>query len=674
MSVVHSLQAEHESLKRSSPLLPRLYNFVSLEKISTFDIFGQFAISSFVIINYLAFKFFISLEAFSEIGSDLKLILGVVFSFFMLLQIAPGSASIIKDGFYDIKRKHFSLVAILLLSEILLTLALLLEITQDYALYALNLSYEKYIVCYFLISLIRFIQTRFEYSLNKLFSHFFAPLPKAAKVFSQPENKNIGLLKSENDIPVAALKKGDIIKLEKGDVVPVSCMIAKGFGNIEEIRPLKLLYKSEGDYLKKGSLVFDGVIEAEVVDTEGLFDFTAYHPTIVSLLNHERQKTNYYLLYNFSILFISVCSFFFWRDKGLLISDCILTAVSVLLSSVLIFSFIAIERQKIFRYLLSFLNGIIPTSGKNLNKLRDIENFAIEYDINNPLGEYQLRDILLVDDRMDKTALYSILFNVFGLFESEFQIPGMKYLKSNTSKISAQRIDNYEVFNGEGIEGFIEGSKFCLGTEQFLIDRGVNFHLGDLSKSNERVRCLFFSISEHVLARIDFNPKFSWEAKSIFDFFRKRRTKLSLVGTENSNKSQLDSIGKLIKLDLAQIYSKKEFNFSEKPHTLIFARNSQSSNLLHVAPAGEESVQESDYIFLGRGTSQLKSFFAYIYKSFFREKIIWSFGLSISIFAIILSATRMIGIVESAEIFLIVELSILIFAWFEFRQVRKVSF
>jgi Cd2+/Zn2+-exporting ATPase len=375
---------------------------------------------------------------------------------FYLSSAVIGGYKIYIKAFYGLKQLNFSM-------NVLMTVAIIgafiigeyIEATIIVMLFAVSHKIEDYTV------------DRARQSINKLMDL----KPKTARVIS--ENETIDKLVEE-------VKVDSIILVRPSERIPLDGEIIEGNAEIDqspitgESRPIS---KESGDEVFAGTINLNGIIKIKVT-TE--FENTVLKKIIYMVEQATSKKTK---LENFINRFSGIYT-------PIIMSACFLIAVI----PPLIFG--GVWQEWIYRALTILLigcpcafvistpvtiiggitmasrNGILVKGGIYLEKFDEIKNLAFDKTGTLTYGKMKVEDIILLNNKGKEE-----LFNIAYLLEENSEHPIGKAIVSYISELGISRngksLENFNVLKGKGIEGYIDGEKYYLGSHRFFHDLGL---------------------------------------------------------------------------------------------------------------------------------------------------------------------------------------------------------
>jgi hypothetical protein len=156
----------------------------------------------------------------------------------------------------------------------------------------------------------------------------------------------------------------------------------------------------------------------------------------------------------------------------------------------------------------------------------------------------------LLDDEVSGQVVTNVILALASCVDSRFYREALRHCLDRFPKVTLLQLENVHHYAGRGICGSTQGIEVSLGSEQFLIDRGVYVQQSDVGTGSvvddaPRGSSVFLSINDAVVARIRFADSLVGTIESSADFFRSRGGGLSVCHLELGaiGKPQLPGLG-----------------------------------------------------------------------------------------------------------------------------------
>lgn len=358
--------------------------------------------------------------------------------------------------------------------------------------------------------------------------------------------------------PLHDLKKNDHVCLRAGDVVPADSVVVSGEGEVLERRhdfAGARRYKQAGQEVFAASELRDGNMTIRTLDLPGRSDISGYFEQMNKRSGNILAARAAALERCLTLLVFSagVGTLLFWMGRGepflqlasLFAATMLLSALTrtlPLIISVLGWTFSVIARRGI---LLRDPSRAIPA-------LRRIRTLLIDFSFDEPPGDRGVKDLLLLDSRLEEMSVLSVLFSLFSASESSLHQGCARLLNDVYPRIKLFPVHQMRMLSGEGIGGVVEGASFLVGREESLISEKVHFELADATEpDNVPDVTWFMALEGRPIARFHLAEPFELEGRRLTEDLSGMGIRTVLVSAESSEK--LDHFGKKIGLELSSI-------------------------------------------------------------------------------------------------------------------------
>lgn len=513
MSLV-AAQIEGQDYGTVEPPLKEVRGFSCTGETGQSIILQSVFISSLVLVNYLLFELFAALSAFSgfDFGRGPGVLLFCFLSLVQSLLVLPclwrEISGNLKGGNVPRNAIHFSIA-------VTITLALAYQVVID-----INAIFSSSIVAYalfvhFLIAVdrfcefkvSRFIEVASKIALDRMVRDIRIPAVNR-------EDKTVAItVETSRWQDARALRPGDIFTVKQGEVLPCDAVVVEGVASLTERYLTGLpepVCKGRGDEVCAGSTVREGSLVCKVVNRLEDSVFTSFLPHLRSHL-HQRAERIELLLPIISIfhyaVFIGALSYglYAFREGEDAVSF-LLNVTALLFTGLLSMVIPASFFLSAWMEMSAFTKGIIFKNSSIWQKLGVISNFSLYYDSKSPPGALRVQAIEKLDHRVEDDRLYSILLSLSGSGQDEADRELARHLSEHHAGRQVFHVDNYHYYSDRGVCGVVDQMDVTLGTEEFLIERGVYLQESDTYREfSDRVRYVAFN--EEVVACIHYFPR-----------------------------------------------------------------------------------------------------------------------------------------------------------------------
>lgn len=287
--------------------------------------------------------------------------------------------------------------------------------------------------------------------------------------------------------------KDSPIDLTPGSVVAADTEILSGSVTVDERRlsgvsSIRVL--DEGEFLFGGSTVLAGQAKGSTLSTgkgsclallESIIAKRFSRAAHVERLEESTARRSTLL----AIIFCSVAAAISFAERS---EDP--TASLLASGGILICALFALLRDSLLIHRLQFLTnwsrrGVVIPSLASLDTLAGCSEVTFEFPVVEAHSVAKIDRLEILDDRVSEAELAATLLSLLGraegeLFKSAAQVCGIL-----ASSYEPQRVLDYKEFDGKGMCGVLHGVDFTVGTEEFLVDRGIFIQLEEQSESAE---------------------------------------------------------------------------------------------------------------------------------------------------------------------------------------------
>lgn len=362
---------------------------------------------------------------------------------------------------------------------------------------------------------------------------------------------------NESRLPAEDLKPGLTVRLEAPESVPCDGVIVCGIGDIEE-RHLtgytRKRVKCVGQRVFAGSRIKKGAVQVQVTSRLEDADATMFSSKLngrVDAVWEESIVKRWMNLINGSVLFLAGIAGVYWYRAGVVPDEIIGAVTSVLLVTLL--SRLAVFSVLVDQLSLSsaFRGGALPKSVDSLDRFGRLPRLALHYVLEDPPGQDSLTDFEMLDQRVERDGLLSALLALLSASQDRFFIGAIPYLRSMLSSPTLLEAREVVTYPDRGLVGVVESAEFSVGTEDFLIERGVQLQASEILVSDRENQVFYVAVGEEVLAR--FRRSRGLEAQGGGFVKDLERLGLRVELLSSAPQKVLDLIGKGIGLELVQI-------------------------------------------------------------------------------------------------------------------------
>lgn len=307
-----------------------------------------------------------------------------------------------------------------------------------------------------------------------------------------------------------SIAEGESFSIGEGVVVPTDGRIRAGCcAVLERYLSTDVHYrvKDEGEVVFAGSYVLGG--KADVVALTGSFDscFRRLEGAVLpglrwveDSLRRDNEKSVAQLGY--LLVFTAVLASIFWDERSGGPITTLLAAGSVLLCSLLvqIGDVLYGLREKLTRSWSQ--RGLLINSAKAWTELVGVRNLVFDPSTVDGETACHVRELELLDDRISERSLCACIASILGRAEDRALAAVGDYCQQVVGAISPDRIVDLREYDGQGISGVVKGVEFSIGSEDFLVQRGILIQPTESSiEGSSTDKVLLVSIGDDLIAR-----------------------------------------------------------------------------------------------------------------------------------------------------------------------------
>jgi cation transport ATPase len=309
---------------------------------------------------------------------------------------------------------------------------------------------------------------------------------------------------------VKAIADGEMFTITPGVVVPTDGRVRSGTCAVLEryLSPdTHFRVKDETDVVFAGSYVLSG--EASVQALTSSYDSCLKRMEQAVLpglrwvedsLKRDHDHIVTPLVY--VLLFCFVSSGIFWDERGAAGSTILLASGSILLISLLaqLGEALYAKRSRIVRSWAQ--RGFLINSAKAWTEMYNVRSLVVDPSRLAPSTACHVRELNLLDDRLSEQSLCACIGSIVGRAEDPALLTIGDFCQRVGGALETDRVVDLREYEGRGICGTVKGIEFSIGSEDFLLDRGIQMQPTDtLIEESDTDRIVLVAIGDDVLAR-----------------------------------------------------------------------------------------------------------------------------------------------------------------------------
>ena len=276
----------------------------------------------------------------------------------------------------------------------------------------------------------------------------------------------------EEEVPVAELRRGDVVLVRPGASVPADGVVRKGSSDVNESmitgesRPSK---KEEGDEVIAGTINGEGSLRVEVRGTgeetklSGIMRLVADAQASKSRAQHLADRAAQLLT---AVALVSaVVTLIVWQLAGAAIDFSIVRVVTVLVIACPHALGLAVPLVVAISTTLGARSGLLVRDRRGLEEARNLDTVIFDKTGTLTIGEFRVVDIATSGDLADEEAL-QIAAGVEA--ESEHPIARGIVKTAEDRGIDVPPADGFRAITGKGVSASVGGTEYHMGGPALL--------------------------------------------------------------------------------------------------------------------------------------------------------------------------------------------------------------
>lgn len=316
-----------------------------------------------------------------------------------------------------------------------------------------------------------------------------------------------GFLNNEGKV----IAEGELFKLSPGILVPTDGRVQAGSCAVLEryLSPdVHFRVKDEAEVVFAGSYVLGG--SADVQALTGTYDSCIKRLESKVLPgvrwveeSLRRDHEHLFTWFSYALMVSAVACAIFWDKRG---AD----AVTILISSgvILLTALVAQigEGLCVFRSCLVRAwaqRGFLINSAKAWSELYNVHEIAFDPSRLDSSTACHVKSFELMDDRISEHSLCACIASLLGRADDRALSTIGDYCQRVVGAITPDRVVDLHEYPGRGVCGSVKGIEFSIGSEDFLVDRGILIQPSESGLDEERhEQLILVAIGDELFARI----------------------------------------------------------------------------------------------------------------------------------------------------------------------------
>ena len=294
--------------------------------------------------------------------------------------------------------------------------------------------------------------------------------------------RRIGDDGAEEEVPVTALSRGDLVLVRPGESVPVDGVVRKGESALNEAmitgesRPVK---KGEGDAVIAGTINGEGSLRVEVTGTgdettlSGIMRLVADAQQSRSRAQHLADRAAQML--TGVAVSAALVTLVVWQLVGAPIDFSIVRTVTVLVIACPHALGLAVPLVVAISTTLGARNGLLVRDRRGLEEARNLDVVVFDKTGTLTLGEFRVVDLAVADALSEQDAL-----RIAAGVETESEHPIARGIVRTAEDrgLEVPAADGFRAITGKGVAATVEGAEYHMGGPALLEAEGASVPRG----------------------------------------------------------------------------------------------------------------------------------------------------------------------------------------------------
>jgi Cu2+-exporting ATPase len=277
---------------------------------------------------------------------------------------------------------------------------------------------------------------------------------------------------TEEEVPVSALHRGDLVLVRPGESVPVDGVVRKGESALNEAmitgesRPVK---KGEGDEVIAGTINGQGSLRVETTGTgeettlSGIMRLVADAQQSKSRAQHLADRAAQ-MLTGVAVA-ASVVTLVTWQLIGAPIDFAIIRTVTVLVIACPHALGLAVPLVVAISTTLGAQNGLLVRDRRGLEEARNLDVVVFDKTGTLTLGEFRVVDLAVAKGLSEEEAL-----RIAAGVEVESEHPIARGIVSTARErgVAESSVDGFRAITGKGVAATVDGQEYFVGGPALL--------------------------------------------------------------------------------------------------------------------------------------------------------------------------------------------------------------
>jgi P-type Cu2+ transporter len=276
----------------------------------------------------------------------------------------------------------------------------------------------------------------------------------------------------EEEVPVSALQRGDVVLVRPGASVPVDGLVVKGSSELNEAMitgESRYVKKSDGDEVIAGTINGEGSLRVEVTGTGDETKLSGIM-RLVADAQHSKSRAQHLAdraaqLLTAVALVAGVVTLIAWQFVGAPIDFSIVRVVTVLVIACPHALGLAVPLVVAISTTLGARNGLLVRDRRGLEEARNLDTVVFDKTGTLTLGEHRVVEMAVAEGISENEAL-RIAAGVEA--ESEHPIARGIVQSARDREIDVPSADGFRAITGKGVAAWIDGTEYRMGGPALL--------------------------------------------------------------------------------------------------------------------------------------------------------------------------------------------------------------
>ena len=561
----------------------------NFESVNNYKLKKEFYYASFAVLNYFFARILVNLNYFSPVYKQLDtfcsvlfLVLGIFAAYFSLNSTFQNAAA-------DLRKKLISTEVTKSVVVIVYLSYLLGSLIFNFNYFVASSLVSDFLIVNFFLAASGFIET---YLFSNILSRSGYDLSLLVPQVNLIDSDNILETKLADDseslnssrlVDISQVQVGDILCAREGETVPLDGEVIDGKAQVQEV-----IYCPKGTarMLVGGDRVFSGtrliggqiVYKVTALKEEALSsDFTSALNNILLSKHSEKIQSYNSNLTIFCIVsvFFAITAALFWFLKFNNIHAAVSAALCILLINLTAKMMRLNLLMPVYVATAAYYKGIFNSYGayRQVGEFKEPPpRLVFDYDLEQNKSAVVLSGFELIDRRIDEKSMPSILFSLTSRGDSPECMAIADYISDKYGALELFGPQDFmEYFDEEssetrGFVGKVSNIDFTAGSEEFLIERGVQVSASEVDDpdnfSNKEFHW-YLALRNEVIGSLHFVKRMYVPVADEIKKLKQNGIKITLCSKDDSQ--VVDEMAQSIGFELAEIYAGlNEENYQKK--------------------------------------------------------------------------------------------------------------